>query len=367
MVATQPKFNVSFKEEAVLAIQRQQRGHVILILDDDTAEIDKVTYTTLGDVTKTQWTEDNYRRIQLAFMGYPTKVTIVKAETDFADVQEKLNYYDNFTLVYPEATSSQLTAMASYLNAVRGKNNYSRAVVANMTAPDKQFIINLCTPTASDKFKIVEDEETIELSAGDFTCRIAGALCGLAPSRSLTYYELPELVDAPLFDDEDAPVVAGKLIVLHQDGSFKVGRAVNSLTTLTDGITEAFQKIRIIETLDTIANDVVFTFRTGYVGKYVNNYANKLRFCLAINGYLAGLAVDGLLETANQNEVAISYEKTRAYLISKGVDVSEMTYAQILKANTGSKVLLDGVCSPTDTMEDLDLGMLLFQELSTVA
>ena len=40
-----------------------------------------------------------------------------------------------------------------------------------------------------------------------------------------------------------------------------------------------------------------------------------------------------------------------------------MTYIQILKANTGSRVLLDGVCSPTDAMEDLDLGMYLFQAL----
>jgi hypothetical protein len=56
-------------------------------------------------------------------------------------------------------------------------------------------------------------------------------------------------------------------------------------------------------------------------------------------------------------------EKNKAYLESKGVDTSTMTYIQILKANTGSRVLLDGVCSPTDAMEDLDLGMYLFQAL----
>ena len=40
-----------------------------------------------------------------------------------------------------------------------------------------------------------------------------------------------------------------------------------------------------------------------------------------------------------------------------------MFYIDILKANTGSKLLLYGVCSPTDAMEDLDLGMYLFQAL----
>ena len=43
MVATQPKFNVDFKELAVMAIQRQQRGAVILILDDSTSAVDTKT------------------------------------------------------------------------------------------------------------------------------------------------------------------------------------------------------------------------------------------------------------------------------------------------------------------------------------
>jgi hypothetical protein len=135
------------------------------------------------------------------------------------------------------------------------------------------------------------------------------------------------------------------------------------LVTLTDGVTEAFQKIRVVDIMDMIANDIVATFRLYYVGKYTNNFTNKNRFVGAINAYLKQLAAEGLLEAENDNEVEISYGKNKAYLESKGVDTSTMTYIQILKANTGSKVLLDGVCSPTDAMEDLDLGMYLFQAL----
>ena len=40
-----------------------------------------------------------------------------------------------------------------------------------------------------------------------------------------------------------------------------------------------------------------------------------------------------------------------------------MLTSDIIRANTGSRVLLDGVCSPTDTMEDLDIGMYLYQAL----
>jgi len=360
MVATQPKFTVDFKELAVLAIQRQQRGAVVIILDDSTSEIDNVVYRGLGDVNPEDWTTANYKRLQLAFLGNPSKVIVIKAESSFADLQAKLNLQSNYTLCYPEATTTDITSLKNYLNAQRQANNYSRAVFANATAPDASYIINFVS-SGNITAKIGDEPE--EFTAGDWTARLTGALSGLASSRSLTYYELPEIVEAPISATPDADVAAGKLIILHQDGSYKFGRAVNSLTTLTDGVTEAFQKIRIVDIMDTIANDIVATFRLYYVGKYTNNFTNKNRFVGAINAYLKQLAAEGLLEAENDNEVAISYDKQKAYLESKGIDTSGMTYIQILKANTGSKVLLDGVCSPTDAMEDLDLGMYLFQAL----
>ena len=360
MVATQPKFNVDFKELALLAIQRQQRGAVVMILDDSTSDIDNVVYNGLGDVDADDWTEANYKRIQLAFLGNPSKVIVVKKESSFADIQAKLNLQSNYTLCYPEAVAADITSIKNYLQAQREANNYSRAVVANATAPDADYIINF---VSSDDITAKIGDEPEDFSAGDWTCRLAGALSGLAPSRSLTYYELPEVVEAPISATPDADVAAGKLIILHQDGSYKFGRAVNSLVTLTDGVTEAFQKIRVVDIMDMIANDIVATFRLYYVGKYTNNFTNKNRFVGAINAYLKQLAAEGLLEAENDNEVTISYDKNKVYLEDKGVDTSTMTYIEILKANTGSKVLLDGVCSPTDAMEDLDLGMYLFQAL----
>lgn len=364
MVQGQPKFNVDFQELAVLTIQRQQRGSVVMILDDDTnALIDKAEYTGLDDVVKADYTTENYDRLTLAFLGNPSKVIVIKASEELGNTTAKLDYYNNYTLCYPEATAADFTAIQNYIKKVRGKNNYSRAVFGGALSPDDYAIINFAT----DNIKANVNGEVKTFTSGDYTARIAGALSGLAPSRSLTYFELPEIVECPLSEDADADAKAGKLIVLHQDGSFKLGRAVNSLTTLSDGITEAFQKIRIVDILDMIANDIVTTFRTGYVGKYTNSFTNKNRFVGAINAYLGDLATEGYLEAENDNVVQISYEKTRSYLKGKGIDVSKMSYMEILKANTLSNVFLDGVCSPTDTMEDLDLGMYLYQALQAAA
>ena len=92
------------------------------------------------------------------------------------------------------------------------------------------------TITATRGIKATVNGENKAFTTGDYTARIAGALSGLASSRSLTYYELPELTECTLSEDADEDVKAGKLVILHQDGSFKFGRAVNSLTTLTDGL-----------------------------------------------------------------------------------------------------------------------------------
>ena len=364
MVATQPTFDVIFKELAVTAIQRMQRGTVLMVLKDDTNKtLDKVTYTGLGDVKKADFTAENFDLLTLAFMGNPFKVVVIKAEEEIADTLAKLDYFNNYILCYPEAQAADLTSIQNYIKKVRGKNNYSKAILGNATAPDAEYIVNFTT----DNIKANVNGEVKEFDAGDYTARIAGALSGLSASRSLTYFELPEIVECPLSADEDKDVENGKLIVLHQDGSFKLGRAVNSLITLTDGITEAFQKIRVMDIMDTIANDIISTFRLYYVGKYTNNFRNKCRFISAVNAYLATLAAEGLLEIENTNKVYISTEKVKLYLQGKGVDTTNMTVKELERANTGSKVLLDGTCSPTDAMEDLSLNMYLFQALEQVA
>ena len=217
MTQTQPKFTVDFKELAILAIQRQKRGEVCIILDDSTdSTVDLVTYTSFDQVDETKWTTANYKRIWLAFLGTPTKVTVIKVDNSsgatFTDTLDRLNKFNNYTLCMPTATSGNITAMKTYVNNQRLANNYCRLVVANATSPDAQYIINFCS-TGNITANITGTEE--EFSAGDYTCRLAGALAGLPSSRSITYFELPEIVNAPISTTPDTDANAGKLILGH--------------------------------------------------------------------------------------------------------------------------------------------------------
>ena len=354
----QPSFTVTFKELALAAIKRQTRGHVIVVLDSET---DQQTYLGLNEISQNSFTPQNYLTLELCFKGNPKKVTILKKENDISSLTKKLDKYNNYTLVFPDATESDATAIKNYLKTKREKNNYSIAIFANMEGMDSSYIVNFL----SEDIKISNNNETKTVTAAQYTARIAGALAGLSNSRSLTYFELNEIVDADVSIDADKAVEDGNLVIIYQDGSFKFGRAVNSLVTLTDGVTDAFQKIRVVNIMDMIAGDIVSTFRQSYVGKYVNNYANKKRFMGAINTYLKSLASEGLLDEANDNEVYLSYEKIKAYIEAKGVSTENMSYQDVIQYNTGSYVILDGVCSPTDCMEDLDLGFYLFQGLES--
>lgn len=357
MAQKQPTFVIEFMQKAVTAITRSAQGIVALVLDDATMTDDVKVYNNYSEVKSTDVDKKNLMLLDLTFRGKPRKVIVVKKQEEINDTVAILKKYKYNYLAMPSATEQVMTALISYVNEVRKKlKGFMKVIFYNASAPDDMAVINFAEFSNA---KISFNGEETTITGAEYTCRIAGILAGLPDSRSATYYELSELVDMDIVSDPDAAAAAGKLVVLFEDAKYKLGRAINSLTTLTDGITAAFQKIRIVSTMDLIKEDIVTTFRDSYVGKYVNDYANKVRFCGAANSYLHGLE-PLLLDENMLNEIRVSYEKNKAYLESQGIPTADLTYQQILQYNTGSYVGLDGDASPTDTMEDLDLGINLY-------
>ena len=181
-------------------------------------------------------------------------------------------------------------------------------------------------------------------------------MAGLPLSQSCTYYELEEIVDAQLAADADAEIDSGKLIVIFDGEKYKLGRGVTSLVTVSDTNPEDFKKIKIVEGMDVITYDIQSTFMDTYVGKVANSYDNKQIFVGAVNDYLRQL-LNTVLDGEGENYVKVSAEGNREYLEEKGTDTSEMTYQELLEANTGPWLYLEGTCSFLDAMEDMDLKM----------
>ena len=336
-----PEIFISFETAAVSAIARSARGLVCLLLTDSTAGGEtSAVYGSLAEVPEKLFTAENYRAIRLAFLAGPRKVAVLRSGTGNEALLEGL---DPDWLAAPAMDSAALTAL---VKGLRGKGRKVKAVAANANAPDCEAIVNL----KAENLVLTDGA----VSPALYTARIAGLLAALPLTRSATYASLPEVVSCGAYADPDAAVEAGQLIIVGGFGGYRLGRAVNSLTTLTPEKAAPFQKIKIVEGIDLIRTDIAKAFETGYIGKVLNDYDSKLLLVTAINGYLAGLMGDVLDKTA-ENRCFVSLKGQKAYLQSHGVDTSAMKDSQILRANTGSQVFLEASLTFCDAMEDLSL------------
>ena len=321
-----PEIFISFQTAAVSAITRSARGVLAVAVKDATeGGAAEAAYKSLAEVPEDKFSPENYRLLKLAFLAAPTKVWVLRVGEDAEKTYQAL---ERLRFDWLAAPGREDARVMSFIKTLRSGGRGVKAVVANATAPDCE--------------------------AKDYAVRVAALLAALPLTRSATYVNLPEVVGCDALAEPDADVDAGKLIIVPGREGYRLGRAVNSLTTLTPDKAAPFQKIKIVEGIDLIRGDIAKAFESGYVGKVLNDYDNKLLLVTAINAYLKGLEGDVLDKTAD-NRCFVSLSGQRSYLESRGTDTSEMTDTDILKANTGSQVFLEAKLTFCDAMEDLAL------------
>ncbi len=348
-----PSVTISFTELASSSIQRGERGIVCLILKDTVPSENPFTCTSESDIPTTLTTA-NQEQIALALKGYvtaPYKVVVYVLDS------EATSYSDAFTaletvkfdyLVVPTvATDALESSVASQIASWRSDNKLVKAVLPNYAA-DSEGIIDFATTNV-----YVDDTE---YTTEQYCSRIAGIICGTPLSISCTYAPLTELTDCTRLtkDDMDAAVEAGKLIVWWDGEKVKVARGVNSLVTTTSEKGSQFQKIKIVDAMDIIANDIRLTAEDNYLGKYPNTYDNKCLLISAIGNYFDGLVSENVLKSWTLD---IDTDANATYLTSKGYDVTDMTDQEIKEANTGSYVYLKATLSILDAIEDITLAI----------
>ena len=339
-----PEIFISFQTAAVSAITRSARGVLAVAVKDATAGgAAEAAYKSLAEVPEDKFSPENYRLLKLAFLAAPTKVWVLRVGEEAEKTYQALERLRFDWLAAPGLEDARVM---SFIKTLRNGGRGVKAVVANATAPDCEGIVNLCVSGLT-----LEDGA---MEAKDYAVRVAALLAALPLTRSATYVNLPEVVGCDALAEPDADVDAGKLIIVPGRDGYRLGRAVNSLTTLTPDKAAPFQKIKIVEGIDLIRGDIAKAYESGYVGQVLNDYDNKRLLVTAINAYLKGLEGDVLDKTAD-NRCFVSLSGQRSYLESRGTDTSEMKDTDILKANTGSQVFLEAKLTFCDAMEDLAL------------
>ena len=342
-----PQILIEFKTLAETMITRSERGGVAVILKDSSNTVNTNTYTSEKEITKSHYTTTNLGLLSLVFAGSPSKVIVERVPSDgeLAAALERLKGKQWSYLTVPGIADDEVSTVVDYIAEQRAAYHKTfKAVLPNAPA-DNEGVINFAT----DNIKT----GTKTYTTAEYCARIAGILAGLPLNRSATYYPLPEAISITESETPDADVDNGKLILINDGTKIKIARGVNSLTTTTDSKGDDFKKIKIMEAVDMIRDDIRTTFEDEFVGQMENSYDNKILFLAAVNKYFSDLAGQGVLYDQFDNKAEIDLESTRAWL-SQTRDVSGWDDEQIKTANTDTNVFVKANIQVQDAMEDMD-------------
>lgn len=347
-----PQIDINFTSLAVSAIQRSQRGIVALILRDDTAATLLHEYKSITEVSTNDWTEENLKYIKGAFLGIPSKVIVARGTTTDENYNLQLESLESRKwnwLAVPGIETGDTTVISTWIITQRENGKTFKAVLPNRSA-DHEAIVNFTT----SGIKVGEKS----YDSSQYTARIAGLLAGLSLDRSATYYELTEVEDITEHQEPDEAINEGQLVLIKSNDKIKIGRAVNSLTSTTSTKSSLFKKIKIVEGMDLIKEDIASTFNDEYVGRVINNYDNQVLFITAVNAYLKGLA-GTVLDGAYDNRVNVDVEAQRAAWEEIGTDTSDWDDDKVREMSFQSNVYLNGSFKFLDAMEDLTMEITL--------
>ena len=345
-----PSVIINFKETASSAIKRGERGIVALVLKDSVEEIEQHDILKVADI-HSELSEFNKEQIELALIGYqtaPKKVVAVVMPEEQENYNEAMNYLEAIRwdyLVIPEIEQKDVNTFATWIKALDKK---VKAVLPHCKG-DSENIINFTSEN------IVTNEKAY--TTAEYCSRVAGLLAGTPMTISATFAPLNEVVD---FDrktraEMDEAINNGELILYHDGEKVKVARAVNSLVTTTEEKGESFKKIKIVDAMHMIHDDIKKTAEDSYLGKYANSYDNKCLLVTAIQAYLDQLIQDGILDSTYENKVYIDIDSQTAYLKSIGVDVESLDEQSLKEYNTKDKVFLGASIKILDAIEDITL------------
>ena len=366
-----PQVLINFKTKGTTAIKRSARGIVAMILHNESKdEIHNYTIRDVSDIPDTGLTAENIDLIKKCLLGTPLRVLVYTLPTSAVDGATKtqanvLKMLANIKwnwLCAPTATTQEQQDLASWIKTQRSNKRKTFKAVLSDQAADNEGVVNFCT----NEIKVQTGMDYsgnptyTTYTALQYTARIAGILAGLALDRSATYFKLTEVESVEVYEDIDTLIDKGELLLIdEQDGDgVKIARACNSLTTFTTDKGEEFRKIKIIEGIDMVTDDIRDTFKKYYVGKVINDYNHKMLFISAILVYFSEIK-GNVLDADAPNTVDINTTWQSNYAKLHGDDPTTMSVMEIRQYNTGDTLALVGDIRLVDAMENLKIDFTL--------
>lgn len=356
-----PSINIAFYEKAQETVARGERGIIAMVLKDATAVAGTYTVVLPTDIPS-GLSAANQAMIKNAMLGYdtvPKKILLYVSDAVVASL-----YTDALAwlatqkwdwLVIPTvATDEKISDVATWIKNQRDEMKLTYKAVLPNSPSDHEGIVNV-----TDGYKVGSTTYTAEQACA----RVAGIICGTSNSRSCTYAPLTEATDCTRLTKTqlDTAVDAGQFVFFWDGEKVKVCRGITSFVSKTTNKGDSFKKIRLVEIMDMIRDDITMTAQDNFIGKYPNSYDSKCVLITAINDYFRTLVNEDLL-SAGACEIDI--QKNIDYIRSHGgviltddgeIALEDATEQQIKEADTGAYVYLRAVIRMLDAIEDIVL------------
>lgn len=233
-------------------------------------------------------------------------------------------------LIYDGSDTSTLSAMADFVKRLcEEEGQYCQLCAAGFsTAPDSRYVIEVASGA------VLEDGTT--LTPQQVCWWAGGAQAGAGSNQSLTYASYPGAADvSPRMTSAqiEAALRAGKFLLFEENGRVRVEEDINSLTTFTADIHEAFHKNRVMRLCNAIANDLYTEFSDNYIGVVNNNETGRGLFKSAIVSYLLTLQDSEAIQNFDADDVEVlpgqSIDSIVINLAVQPVDAVEKIYMTV--------------------------------------
>lgn len=347
-----PSINVAFKEVASTVIQRGNTGILAIILKDTTQTSGIYEVYEKFDIPK-ELSEQNKKYVELGLLGNitsPKKIVVYVIDGTTVTLDKALEVLQTVEFNYlcmPQAQAEDNTKIKDFIELMRDSVKFKvKSVLTEGNATEGTIVgDSSCT------------HELGELTKAEYCVAYASMCCGTPLSQSITYAVPKGVIDIPTITKEQAKasVQQGKLVLIKEANKIRVARGVNNFIAYTEEKGPLFSKIKLVDTMDLMHNDIRFVCIDRYIGKVPNKYMNKLVLISAIEDYLRVLAQEQLIE--ENFVVSIDVEAQKAYLRSLGVDVNKMSEQAIKEANTKDKVFLKIDMVLIDAMEEINVAV----------
>ena len=346
-----PSISIAFKTLATTAIQRSERGTVCLILQDTKATEKWYTFKTIADVETEKWDKDSIKYINLAmhYGAFKILVRVIQSGEDTSKVLKDLEMRKFNWLAYPKASETEDQTVVNWVKQQFGNTGVIGKTVKYVSSfADKTDHVAIVELANGGTYKSIYGDFT----AQEYTAAIAGLIAGMPLNRSADNYTMSDLKSV-----EDYEPKLGKFSLYNDEEVVKVNYGVNSKTTFDSTWKKDTRKIKVVEGMCFIVDDIRDTFKNYWLGKYINDYDNKMNFCSNITKVYFKEMAPNVLNGDYDNKVEIDIEAHKKVIIADGLEVSSMTDLEILQYPTGEDVYLTGDVRFVDTMASLSLTM----------